>query len=221
LVLAKKRKNTLTMSSRRRHAIIIACFLLAGAAVWLDKGTGGRRLRRAITRKWPRNDTEKYHRKSFKVIYIVDGDTLHIDIADGKYDHTKVRLLGIDTPETEHQKQQAMYYAAEATEFATQLALNKEVTVILDAKSPPRDKYNRLLAHLELKDGRFVNDLLVRNGFAYADLRFDNDRFDTYVALQDEAIRSRNGLWKGIKKNQLPTWLHRERPDILDPPSGR
>jgi len=209
------------MSSRQRHLAIAVCLLLAGVVVWLDKGSGGRRLRHAITRQWPRNDTEKYHRNSFKVTYIVDGDTLHIDIADGKYDHTRVRLLGIDTPETKQGKQQAMYYAAEATDFATQLALNKEVTVILDDKSPPRDKYNRLLAHLELKDGQTVNDLLVRNGFAYADLRFDNDRFDRYVALQNEAKRARKGLWKGVKKDQLPKWLQRERPDILDPPSGR
>ncbi len=196
--------------------IIVACFLLAAVAVWLDKGVGGRGLRRAITRQWPRNDTEKYHRKSFKVIYIVDGDTLDIDIADGKDDYTRVRLLGIDTPETGGGKGQAMYYAAEATEFVTQLALNKEVTVILDAKSGARDRYGRLLAHLQLEDGRIVNDQLVRNGFAYTDLRFDNDRFDRYVALQNEALRGQKGLWKEVEQEQLPGWLQREQPGILD-----
>ena len=204
------------MSRWHRQMIIVVCFLLVGVAVWLDKGVGGRGLRRAITRKWPRNDTEKYHRKSFKVIYIVDGDTLDIDIADGKYDHTRVRLLGIDTPETGEGKGQAMYYAAEAMEFATQLALNKEVTVILDAKSPARDRYGRLLAHLQLEDGRIVNDQLVRNGFAYTDLRFDNDRFDRYVDLQNEALRGQKGLWKEVEQEQLPGWLQRERPGILD-----
>jgi micrococcal nuclease len=211
-----KKKNMPAMSRGHRQMIIVGCFLLAAVAVWLDKGVGGRGLRRVITRQWPRNDTEKYHRKSFKVIYIVDGDTLDIDIADGKYDHTRVRLLGIDTPETGEGKGQAMYYAAEATEYATQLVLNKEVTVILDAKSGARDRYGRLLGHLQLEDGRIVNDQLVRNGFAYADLRFDNDGFDRYVALQNEALKDKKGLWKEVEQEQLPGWLQRERLGILD-----
>lgn len=197
------------MSRRRRTVLIVVCVLAAGVAVWLDRGTGSG-LRRRILRKWPRNDVEKYEGGKFEVVNIVDGDTLDIGIADGKYEHTRVRLLGIDTPETGGGKGAEMHYAAEATEFARILALGKKVTVILDSKSPTRDRYGRLLAHLELEDGRVVNEELVAGGFAYADLRFANDRFDGYVSLQAQAKAQKMGLWKEVTKEQLPRWLQRQ-----------
>jgi len=211
----KKTKARLAMSRQRRTVVIVVCVLAAGAAVWLDRGAGSG-LRRTIVRRWPRDDVEKYEGRRFLVVNIVDGDTLDIDIADGEYEHTRVRLLGIDTPETGGGKGEEMYYGPEATEFAEELALGKEVTVILDEKSPTRDRYGRLLAHLELEDGRSVNEELVGEGFAYADLRFANDRFEKYVGLQDKARAGKKGLWKEVTKKQLPKWLQRERPGILN-----
>jgi len=208
----KKEKTRLAMSRRRRTVVIVVCVLAAGAAVWLDRGAGSG-LRRAIVRRWPRDDIEKYEGRRFLVVNIVDGDTLDIDIADGEYEHTRVRLLGIDTPETGGGKGEGMYYGPEATEFAEALALGKDVTVILDEKSPTRDRYGRLLAHLELEDGRSVNEELVGEGFAYADLRFANDRFERYVGLQEEAVRAKKGLWQQVTKEQLPKWLQRQWPD--------
>ena len=61
-----------------------------------------------------------------------------------------------------------------------------------------------------LAGGRSVNEELVRNGFAYADIRFANDRMATYRRLQAEAIAEKAGLWKNIKKNQLPRWVQRQ-----------
>ncbi len=178
--------------------------------MWLDreKGSG---FRRQIVRTWPRSDFEKYDGAGFKVVNIVDGDTLDIDVPDGEYEHTRVRLLGIDTPETGRGEGHQMYYASEATEFAKSLALDKKITVILDSKSKTRDRYGRLLAHLELEDGRIVNEQLVAKGFAYADLRFVNDRFDRYVKLQAEAEKANLGLWKEVKKEDFPKWLQRLR----------
>ena len=201
------------MSRGRWRAVIVMCAVLAGVIVWLDRGAG-EGVRREIVRRWPRNDTEKYDGRRFKVVNIVDGDTLDIDIADGEYEHTRVRLLGLDTPETAGGRGKEMYYAREATEFVRGLALGEEVTVILDEKSPARDRYGRLLAHLELADGRSVNEELVSEGFAYADLRFANDRFERYVRLEEEARAGKKGLWKEVTKEQFPKWLQRERPGI-------
>ncbi|HIJ67207.1 MAG TPA: hypothetical protein HPP87_11565 [Planctomycetes bacterium] len=204
----KKDKNGLAMSRRSRTVLIVVCVLSAGAAVWLDRREGNG-LRRRIVQTWPRNDVDKYAGGIFKVVNIVDGDTLDIGIADGEYENTRVRLLGIDTPETGAGKGDQMYFGPEATEFAKKLALGKEVKVILDKKSPTRDKYGRLLAHLELQDGRTVNEVLVADGFAYADLRFANDRFDRYVELQKQAVQEKKGLWQNVAKEQLPKWLQR------------
>jgi len=207
----KKKKIKLAMSRRQRTVLIVVCVLAAGVAVWLDRQAGSG-LRRRIVQTWPRNDVEKYNGRKFTVVNIVDGDTLDIDIADGKYKHTRVRLLGIDTPETGAGKTEAMYYGQEATEFARSLALGKRVTVFLDSKSKTRDRYGRLLAHLKLEDGRIVNEELVAGGFAYADLRFANDRFKEYVGLQAEAKAHKKGLWNQVTTEQLPRWLQRERP---------
>ncbi len=194
------------MSRRRRGGIIVICAVLAGAIIWMDRGPG-KGLRRQIVQTWPRNDIEKYDGRRFIVVNIVDGDTLDINIADGEYEHTRVRLLGIDTPETGGSRGAEMYFAKEATQFARALALDKEVTVILDKKSPTRDKYGRLLAHLELADQRSVNEELVAGGFAYTDVRFANDRFDKYVRLGNEAKANKKGLWKEVTKEQFPRWM--------------
>lgn len=205
------------MSRRRRRAVFVICFVLALGGVWLDRQHGSG-LREVLLQKNPEGpDADKYHLKSFKVVNVVDGDTLDIDIPDGKYDHTRIRLLGIDTPETKSPKYGSMYFGPQASQFAEKLTINKHATVIIDTTSPSRDRYRRLLGYLKLEDGEILNEELLRYGFAYADLRFKHSEFDKYVKLQDAAINSGIGLWKEAKKSDLPKWLQRERPDILKP----
>ena len=208
------------MSRRRRSGLLILAVLVGASVIWLDRNAG-RELRHVMAVKGiagtGNNDHYKYHSKSFAVVNVVDGDTVDIDIGDGEYDHTRVRLLGVDTPETKSERFDVMYYGAEATEFVKQLVSGKDVTVILDSISPSRDRYGRLLAWLEIKDGLCVNAEIVRGGFGYCDLRFDNDRFAEFVELQKAAVSGRVGLWKEVTKGQLPTWLQREKPWILEP----
>ena len=136
-------------------------------------------------------------------------------IGDGKFDNTRVRLLGMDAPETKSPKVPAMYYGAEATAFAEQLADGKEVTVIIDTVGDVRDMYDRLLAYIRLDDGRVLNEELIVNGCAYADLRFRHSQYDRYLRLQQKAMEQKAGLWKNVTTEQLPKWLQRESPDLL------
>ena len=92
---------------------------------------------------------------------------------------------------------------------------------MLDSISPERDRYGRLLAHLVRSDGLNIAEEMVRKGFAYTDLRFENDSFERLVELQNEAIGSKAGLWKGVKKEQLPGWLRERKPGILSEKSVR
>lgn len=91
---------------------------------------------------------------SLKVTYIVDGDTL--DISTGE----RVRLICIDTPE------RGEYYYSEASDYLESLALNKEVDLVKDKSET--DRYGRLLRYIYLKDRTFVNELIVKNGYARA-----------------------------------------------------
>ena len=143
------------------------------------------------------------------MVKVVDGDTLDINAPDGKYPNTRIRLLGIDTPETKHKSLGVMYFGPEASAFANEKALNKSVVVLLDKISPTRDKFNRLLGYVKLSDGKVLNALLIEQGFAYADLRFDHSFYKKYQQLERAAQKSHIGLWKEVTPEQMPPWRQR------------
>ena len=161
-------------------------------------------------------DFEKYHAKNFAVVNVVDGDTIDIDIPDGQHDSTRIRLWGIDTPETKHEIYGVMYFGPEAAEFARELVLGEQVSIYLEAGKHTRGKYDRLLAYVQLPDGRFLNEVLVSEGFAYADLRFRHGLYNKYKQLEASARSSKKGLWQEVKREQLPEWLQRMRPSLLN-----
>lgn len=200
------------MSRHRRTGLIVVGLLAAMLAVWFDHSQLGRRWRQAESRQPARSDDlEKYHAKTFTVVNVVDGDTVDIDVADGKYDHTRIRLWGIDTPETKSEKYGVMYFGPEAAEFARKLTLGKPVTIYLD-ENRTRDKYDRLLAYIKLQDGRFLNEVLLTEGFAYADLRFKHNFYNKYKQLEASARGQKKGLWLGVTREQMPEWRQNNSP---------
>jgi len=158
-------------------------------------------------------DSARYERNAFAVVRVVDGDTLHLDAPDGEGRTTKVRLLGIDAPEMGDAANKPMYFAEEATRFATDLALRKVVTIYLDERAGTRDKYDRLLAYVELPDGRFLNEELLLGGYVYADLRFRHSYYHKYKQLEASARATKAGLWAGVSPEQMPSWRRKTRPD--------
>lgn len=204
------------MSRTQRNVLIAAFFLfLMPALMVLDHRYGGR-LRQSIEQvTYTDADFQKYHRKTFTVLEVIDGDTIDIDIPDGTHEDTRIRLIGVDTPETKHPTIGRMYYGPEATQYATQQALGKQVTIVLDTVSDQRDRYGRLLAYVVLADGRVLNAELIKNGFGYAYLSFPHSEFTTYQALMEQAIAEKSGLWQNATRDDLPKWLRSKRPDLL------
>jgi micrococcal nuclease len=182
------------MSRRRRNGIIALCLLLAALFIWLDHSP--------IRGKWQRQpgDFEKYHAKTFIVVKIIDGDTFDINVPDGDYDYTRIRLLGVDTPETKHPKLGVMHFGPEASEFTRKLTFEKPVQVYLD-KNHIRGYFGRLLAYVQLPDGRVLNEVLLNEGFAYAyaDLRFRHNFYHKYTQLEASARKDRKGLWAKVR----------------------
>ena len=209
--------NKFAMSRRRKNVISAVAMAAALVFIWLDHS--------CISNKWQpqtqsaeevkSSDFEKYHAKTFTVVKVVDGDTLDIDIPDGQYSHTRIRLLGIDAPETKNPQTAVMYFGQEASEFAKKTALGKPVSIYLDTVSPTRDKYSRLLAYIKLPGGTILNETLLTEGFAYADLRFRHSFYNRYKQLESIARISKKGLWQGVTREQMPEWLQREKPDLL------
>ncbi len=212
--MAAKQRKRFAMSRRRRNGLLTLAILAVSSLFWIDHRYGAG-VRTEIVRHahWGL-DGFKYHEKPFSVVSVVDGDTLDIDVPDTNGDYTRVRLLGIDTPETKDPRVGVMYYGPEASAFAAALAEGKTVTVLLDTVSDVRDIYGRLLAYIRLPDGRILNEELIAAGFGYADLRFAHSHFDRYVRLQEQAIQTQSGLWKDVARDQLPRWLQREHPDL-------
>jgi len=205
------------MSRRRRAGIIIGCVLLAVVLIVLDHGGLHRRLRRqsASQEKTAAYDLQKYHAGSFVVVHVVDGDTLDIGVRDGQYRHTRIRLWGVDAPEAHSEELGVMYFGPEAAEFVEKAALQKQVTIYLDEANRTRGRYGRLLAYVQLPGGAFLNELLIAEGLAYADLRFRHSFYNKYKQLQSVARARKRGLWKDVTREQLPDWLKRERPKLL------
>jgi len=209
------------MSRRRRNLIIVLLLCLGAVVIWLDHSTVKDFSPAGPNEADRTADLEKYHGKSFTVLKVVDGDTLDLDIPDGRNSYTRVRLWGLDTPETKNPRMGVCYFGPEAAEFTTKLTSGKSVRVYLDTPNHTRGKYGRLLAYIRLPDGRFLNEVLLSEGFAYADLRFTHSFYYKYSQLEASARSAGKGLWQKVTRRQLPEWLQRKRPKLLKKTGGR
>ena len=154
-------------------------------------------------------DLARYHGQTFAVTRVVDADTLHIDAPDARAASTKVRLLGIDAPELARDGEPGMHFGREAANYPQRLAQGHKVTLYLDEAGPSRGYYGRLLAYIEMPDGRFLNELLVSEGYAYADARFPHSYSHRYRQLEASARALKKGLWATITPEQMPSWRRR------------
>lgn len=97
------------------------------------------------------------------VVDVIDGDTIDVRIG---YDRHRVRLLGIDTPETKDPRKPVQCFGPEASTFTAGL-LPKGTIVRLEYDLERRDAFNRLLAYVwRASDGAFINRELIAQGYA-------------------------------------------------------
>ena len=108
-----------------------------------------------------------YEYEITKVEKVVDGDTVDVmfDVGFSMFRKERVRLHGIDTPETASKDQQEKALGKEAKEFVAKwLRSQKE----LKARTTKDDKYGRILAHIYGEGGVCLNEEMVRLGYAWA-----------------------------------------------------
>ncbi len=162
------------------------------------------------------SDHDRYHNRVFTCIRAVDGDTLDLGFPDGRSTTTRVRLMGVDAPETARGDQPAMHFSHEAAAFTRSLVEGRPVRILL----PPyetRDRHRRLLAYVELPDGEtLLNEELIRNGFGYADRRFDHVWEVRFVDLEKRARKQALGLWADITLEHMPPWRQAYEPAHRD-----
>ena len=131
------------------------------------------------------------------VLKVVDGDTVVLDL-DGSTE--TVRLIGIDTPETVHPSKPVECFGPEASAYL-QALLKPNTRVRVQRDIEARDRYKRLLVYIYLLDGTFVNEQLLRKGFART-LRIEpNTTFATKFASTETGARAnRVGLWQACQR---------------------
>ena len=109
----------------------------------------------------------------------------------------RVRLIGVDTPESVKPGTPVECFAREASAFLEKLVEGRRVRLVLDVEE--RDRYGRLLAYV-YRDDLFVNAELVRRGYASVATFPPNVRHvDTFVRLQREARAAGRGLWSACR----------------------
>lgn len=126
------------------------------------------------------------------VVRVVDGDTLQIEL-DGEL--VKVRLIGVDTPETVHPQKPVEHFGKQASAFTKRLVEGKAVRLESDPQTANRDKYGRLLRYVYLKDGTLVNALIIRKGYGHAYTRFPFQFMEKFRELERHAREEKRGLW--------------------------
>jgi endonuclease YncB( thermonuclease family) len=126
-----------------------------------------------------------------KVQRVSDGDTF-VAVVKGRRE--RIRVIGVDTPESVDPGRPDEPYGKEASDFAKRHLDGETVRLAGDAE--PRDRYGRLLAYVWLRDGTFWNALLVAEGYAQQLTIPPNVTYaDLFRRLVAEARRSDRGLW--------------------------
>lgn len=138
-----------------------------------------------------------------KVIRVVDGDTIHVLFNGQKY---KIRMIGVDTPETVHPNKPVEFYGKEASNFTKKSLSNK--TVYLQKDVSETDRYGRLLRYVwlsrpssnepdenEIVD-KMYNAILVKQGYAQAYTYQPDSKYShIFTRLQHNARENNLGLW--------------------------
>lgn len=128
-----------------------------------------------------------------KVKKVVDGDTIEV-LRYGKTE--KVRLIGIDTPETLDPRKPVQCFGKEASDNSKKMLTDKQVRLEFDPVVGEKDKYGRLLAYV-WNDNSLVNLELLKNGYAHEyTYRNQNYKYQSEFKNAEKTAKNNSiGLW--------------------------
>ncbi len=122
------------------------------------------------------------------VAKVYDGDTFKTRSGE------KIRLLGLNTPETRHRDEPGQIGGKKAKEALTKLILGKQVRLRFDKEK--KDRYKRTLAQVWMRDGLWVNSWLVQKGYAHVYTFEPNTRWTKTLLKEERIARSKKlGIW--------------------------
>ncbi len=155
-----------------------------------------------------------------KVSRVIDGDTFMLS------DGTRVRLIGVDTPETVDPRKDVQWFGREASKKLKEWIERGTVCLRQDIdKTQDVDKYGRLLRYVwkyisedttadkdSAAEGFFVNAELIKQGYGFAYTRYPFQYLEDFKQYERQARKNNRGLWdekkyqrweKEVKKNKI------------------
>ena len=162
---------------RSRYGWVVAVLLLLAAIrLWQDHSTP--------------ESPEALPEGVYRVERVVDGDTLLLA------NHARVRLWGVDSPETVHPNKPVEPFGPEASYFTKQFIASGDGTVRLQMDRERLDKYDRFLAYAWVDD-RMLNEELIRAGLATAETGYNYSQSmkTRFRRAEKEAKSNRRGIW--------------------------
>ncbi len=143
----------------------------------------------------------------FKVVEVVDGDTVIIDLNGTE---TTIRLIGVDTPETVHpDEEKNCVFGETASEYLKSRLEGEYIDIEYDNKT--KDSYGRTLAYVYIGN-EMLNETIIKNGYGvYYYFPDDTHRYDDrFIKAQKYAQENFLGMWDnsvsdedtgGVKEN--------------------
>ena len=145
-------------------------------------------------------------KSNFKVTKVFDGDTVQVQGQDLEF---RIRMVGIDAPETGGSRKKGQPYSQKAKKVLRQLIQGKKVRL----KQYGTGGYNRILAEI-FSQGRNINLTMIRQGLAevYQGRLPKNLDPAPYKKAQADARRRRKGMWSQGKAYKSPKTWRKENP---------
>jgi micrococcal nuclease len=172
-----------------RVKILFLLGLLAASA--LEAGSASRH-EALVGNSEPSSESRNEISDKRLVVRVVDGDTIVVS------PNEKVRLIGVDTPETVHPNKAVQCFGKDAKEFTRSMVEHRTIRLVLDETNRARhhkDHYGRTLAYVYFDDGTMLNAELIRHGFAHAYTRFPFGHIVEFRQLERIARSQAVGLW--------------------------
>lgn len=131
------------------------------------------------------------------VLKVVDGDTIDVETIG------RIRLIGMDTPETVDPRTVVQCFGQEATNKANELLAGKKVTLETDPVSGDKDTYGRSLRYVFLEDGTNFDKFMISEGYAH-EYTYNSIPYKYQVDFKAAEVQARNagkGLWAASSCN--------------------
>lgn len=129
-----------------------------------------------------------------KVIKVADGDTITVEINGAK---EKIRVIGINTPESVDPRRPVECFGKEASNFAKETLLGQTILLESDASQAEKDRYGRLLRFVWINNETVdYGKLAISEGFAQEYTYEVPHKYQVeYRHVQQSAQEKKNGLW--------------------------